>query len=90
MVRMFVRHPVTDFVKWEKAYDEFDAERGPLGVVDDAVFQATDNPNDVTAWHDFKTLAEAKAFATSARLKEVMKDAGVAGAPTIWFASETK
>jgi hypothetical protein len=85
---MFVRHPVKDFKTWKKAYDKFDPERAPMGVIADAVFQASDNPNDVTAWHDFKTLAEAKAFATSARLKEVMKDAGVEGPPTVWFASE--
>ena len=51
------------------------------------MYQAVDNPNDVTAYHDFETVEAAKAFAASPRLKEVMESAGVAGPPTIWFVS---
>lgn len=87
MVRMFVRHPVTDFAVWKKAYDDFDQERKGMGVTGDAVFRAVDDPNDVTAWHDFESFEAAQAFAGSPRLREVMEGAGVAGAPTIWFAS---
>ena len=85
MIRMFVRHQVADFSKWKKAYDEFDNERKGMGVVGDAVFQSADDPNDVTAWHDFASLQSGRAFAASARLREVMASAGVAGTPTIWF-----
>jgi hypothetical protein len=85
MVRMFVRHPVTDFAHWKQAYDDFDEERRGMGVAGDAVFQSADDPNDVTAWHDFQTLESARAFLESARLREVMAAAGVAGEPTIWF-----
>ena len=56
-----------------------------MGVQADAVFQATDDPNDVTLWHDFESAAAAGTFLESERLREVMKDAGVAGEPTIWF-----
>ncbi|NNG17700.1 MAG: cyclase [Gemmatimonadales bacterium] len=65
--------------------DEFDAERKGKGVVGDAVFQAADNPNDVTAWHDFETLDSARRFIDSERLRDVMTGAGVAGVPTIWL-----
>ena len=85
MIRMFVRHPVADFTTWKQAYDDFDQERKGMGVAGDAVFQATDNPNEVTAWHDFESLEAAKAFVESPRLREVMEAAGVAGEPTIWF-----
>lgn len=85
MIRMFVRHPVSDYRKWKKAYDAFDAERKGMGVMGDAVFQAADDPNDVTAWHDFQTMESAQAFATSSRLRDVMADAGVSGEPTIWY-----
>ena len=85
MIRMFVRHQVANFAAWKQAYDAFDAERRGLGVVGDAVFQAADDPNQVTAWHDFNTLEEATAFAGSDRLREVMADAGVIGEPTLWF-----
>lgn len=85
MVRMFVRHRVADFAKWKRAYDAFDDERKTLGVVGDAVFQLSDDANDVTAWHDFETLESAKKFAESTRLRDVMSEAGVTGKPTIWF-----
>jgi len=87
MVRMFVRHPVNDFATWKAAYDDFDAERNGMGVTGDAVFQAVDDPNDVTAWHDFESFEQARTFAGSPRLREVMAGAGVAGPPTIWFTS---
>ncbi len=87
MVRMFVRHRVADFEVWKKAYDAFDSERRGLGVFDDAVFRSADDPSEVTAWHDFETLEVAKNFAGSPRLREIMKNAGVTGEPSIWFAS---
>jgi hypothetical protein len=88
MVRLFVRHRVADYKAWRKRYDEFDAERKKMGAGGHAVFQAADNPNDVTAWHDFETLEKAKAFAASAHLKEAMGKAGVQGKPEIWFATQ--
>lgn len=90
MVRLFVRHPVNDYGAWRKAYDDFDQERRSMGVVGHAVFQSVDDANDVTAWHDFETSQKAKAFVSSERLKSVMQAAGVAGTPTIWFATEAQ
>lgn len=87
MIRMFVRHPVTDFATWKQAYDDFDAERIGMGVSGHAVFQSVDDPNNVTVWHDFETLEAAQAFMSSARLLEIMERSGVAGEPTVWFAT---
>ena len=85
MIRMFVRHSVKDFAKWKLAYDAFDAERKEMGVLGHAVFTVTDNPNDVTAWHDFETAQAARKFVKSPRLHEVMAAAGVTGDATIWL-----
>jgi quinol monooxygenase YgiN len=85
MIRLFVRHPVTDFAHWKRAYDDFDEERSGMGVKSHAVYQALDDANDVTVWHDFESMEAAQAFMGSARLKEVMAGAGVAGEPTVWF-----
>jgi hypothetical protein len=84
-VRMYVRHEVNDYATWRKGYDAFDAERKRMGVTGAAVYKSIDNPNDVTVTHDFRSADKAKAFASSARLKEVMDKAGVKGAPQIWF-----
>ena len=88
MVRMFVPHSVSDYEAWRKVYDAFDQERAPMGVTGEAVFRGVDDANDVTAWHDFATAEEAKAFAAWPRLKEAMGEAGVAGQPQIWFVTQ--
>jgi len=88
MVRLFVRHSVSDYGAWRAAYDDFDAERSGMGVRGHAVYQAPDNPNDVTVTHDFDSLEAGQAFVSSPRLREVMEQAGVAGEPQLWFASE--
>jgi hypothetical protein len=87
MVRLFVRHNVNDYGAWRKAYDDFDEQRRPLGVVDDAVFQSIDNPNDVTVWHDFDSAEAAREFVSSDQLRNAMQEAGVQGEPQIWFVS---
>jgi hypothetical protein len=85
MIRLFVRHRVADYDAWRKVYDEFDATRRPMGVIGEAVFQAIDDPKDVTVWHDFETAGEAQAFASSEALRDVMQRAGVEGAPEAWL-----
>ncbi|MCK5366309.1 MAG: antibiotic biosynthesis monooxygenase, partial [Gammaproteobacteria bacterium] len=84
MATLFVRHKVKDFVTWKTAYDAFDEERKTLGVTGQGVYQSDDNPNEVTLYHEFKSIDSAKAFVDSPRLKEVMEAAGVASAPDIW------
>jgi hypothetical protein len=84
-VRMYVRHDVADYAAWRKVYDGFETERRGLGVTGDAVYQAVDSGNDVTVWHDFKSIESAKAFASSVQLKTAMTNAGVKGPPQIWF-----
>jgi len=85
MIRMMVRHAVEDFDAWKKVYDDFAVERDSMGVMGDAVFQATDDPNDVTVWHDFEMLDAGLSFVQSDRLRDVMAAAGVTGDPEIWF-----
>ena len=89
MVRLFIRHNVDDYAAWRKVYDEFDQQRGPLGVTGDAVFQSIDDPNDVTVWHDFETAEAALAFDSSSELKDAMQRAGVRGKPQVWLVTET-
>jgi hypothetical protein len=87
-VRMYIRHDVTDYAAWRKAYDDFDARRRKLGVTAQAVYQSVDNPNDVTVTHDFKSADKAKTFAASPDLKSAMEKAGVKGTPQIWFTTK--
>ena len=86
MATLFVRHQAADYAAWRQVYDAFQPKAKTLGVQADAVYQAADNPNEITVTHDFATLESAQAFAASPELRSAMHDAGVVGAPTVWFA----
>jgi|SRR5665213_1164199 ABC-type sugar transport system substrate-binding protein len=88
-VRMFVRHEVADYGVWRKAFDAFAPMQKKQGVIYKAVYQSTDDPNDVTVVHDFHSLEKAKAFAASAELKAAMEKSGVRGAPQIWYTTRS-
>jgi hypothetical protein len=89
MATLFVRHTVADYDAWRKAYDEFDAERKTMGVTSHGVYLLEGNSNDVTVYHEFATSEAANAFVASPRLKEVMANAGVQGAPSVWITNRT-
>jgi quinol monooxygenase YgiN len=85
---MFVRHTVSNYETWRKAYDAFASIQKAKGVAGQAVYQATDNPNDITVTHEFASMDAAQAFVNSDELKKAMHNAGVMGAPTIWFTNK--
>jgi hypothetical protein len=87
MATLFVRHTVSDYAAWRKAYDAFGPIQKAKAVKAEAVYQAADNPNDVTVTHEFASVKEAQAFVASEELKKAMHGAGVVGAPAIWIAN---
>jgi hypothetical protein len=88
MTTLFVRHAVANYKAWRKVYGDFAPVQKAKGVTAQAVYQAADNPNDITVTHDFATDEAAHAFANSEELKSAMQNAGVVGAPTIWFTNK--
>ncbi len=88
MTTLFVRHKVKEYDAWKVAYDAFSTERKTMGVTNHDIYQATDNPNDVTVCHEFDNFDAAKAFIDSPKLKEAMTTAGVVGDPDIWFTTK--
>jgi hypothetical protein len=89
MTTLFVRHQVADYAQWRQVYDGFAPTQKALGVQDQAVYQAIDNPNDITVRHEFATLEAAQAFGGSSELVSAMHDAGVQGPPTVWFTTRS-
>lgn len=89
MVSLFVRHSVADYKTWRKGYDAFKPGQKAAGVLAEAVYQNTDDPNDVTVTHDFASLDAARAFLASPALRDAMANAGVVGAPTIWITTKS-
>jgi len=88
MATLFVRHTVADHKAWRKVYDGFAPIQKANGVKAQAVYQAADNPNDITVTHDFATPEAAQAFVKNDELKKAMQKAGVVGAPTIWITNK--
>jgi hypothetical protein len=88
MTTLFVRHKVADYAKWRQVYDAFGPTQKSLGVQEQAVYQAVDDPKDITVRHEFASLAAAQAFGGSPELGAAMHDAGVEGAPTVWFTTQ--
>ena len=88
MTTLFVRHTVSDYKAWRKIYDAFGPTQKAKGVKAEHVYQAADNPNDVTVTHDFASVADAQAFIKSEDLKKAMQGAGVVGAPTMWITNK--
>jgi hypothetical protein len=85
MTTLFVRHAVSDYSAWRKVYNTFSAIQKANGVTAEAVYQAVDNPNDVTVTHEFATLEAAQAFTRLEELGKAMQSGGVVGTPTVWF-----
>jgi hypothetical protein len=88
MATLFVRHTVADYNVWRKKFDEFQPIGAEHGVKSAAVYQAVDNPNDVTVTHDFDTIDAARSFVNAEGLKKAMQEAGVTGPPGIWITSK--
>ncbi len=88
MIRLFVRHQVSDFDEWKLAYDAFKKERVEMIVLNDDVFQSVIDPEDITIWLDFKTVEAALTFVASPMLEQAMEMAGVTDEPVMWIARE--
>lgn len=86
---MIVTHKVTDFEKFQAAYDEHDSMRLANGLHNYVIARGVQDPNMVMVVVKADDIEKAKAFAKSPSLKSAMQKAGVTGAPTISFNTST-
>jgi hypothetical protein len=82
---LLVHHRVKDFDKWKVAYDAHSGERQKAELKELQLLHTKGDENDVTLLFEAKNPQKAKAFAESDNLKQIMKDAGVQGAPELSF-----
>jgi hypothetical protein len=85
MMHVMVRHKVPDFGKWKPVYDAHAPVRMKAGLKEAHLFRNIDNPEEVVLLFSADDLHKAKAFMTSADLREVMQKAGVKDKPDGWF-----
>ena len=88
MATLFVHHKVQDYKAWRKAFDDLTAVRTGYGCNGHKVFQAPSDPNEITILSEWKSVDQAKAYATSDDLKQGMKNAGVISQPDVMFLAE--
>lgn len=89
MALMVVRHSVRDYGAWRKLYDSFKQLQTDHGVLEESVYQAPDNANDVLVLHRFASREKAEAMLSSAEVHAAMVRAGVEGEPRVEIFEET-
>jgi len=80
-----VRHEVADFTAWKRGFDGDATARARAGIIGHAVNRSAERPNLVVIYLQAESLDALRAFTSKPELKEVMKAAGVIGAPEIAF-----
>lgn len=67
-----IRHHVSDYAAWQKAYDEAEPLRAQHGCTAQRVMRLPDDGNELFVTHDFPTAEQAGDFAHDPVLRETM------------------
>lgn len=90
MAHMIIRHKVEDYGKWKAVFDAHSTTRKAGGCRGGHLFRNADNPNELIIVWDWDTLENARKFAASPDLREVMGKAGVSDRPDVYFLEEVE
>jgi hypothetical protein len=82
---VLVRHKVADYAKWKAVYDAHQSMRDSAKLKQVHLLHGIDDPNEVVLLFAAEDLAAARAFASSANLRETMEKASVIDQPTVLF-----
>jgi hypothetical protein len=82
---VLVRHKVSDFTTWKKAYDGDASRRAEAGLTEKYLLRGAAAPNEVVIFFEAQDIGRAQAFAESPGLRETMQKAGVVDKPDIYF-----
>ena len=85
MPHVLVRHKVQDFAKWKVGYDAHLPARKAAGLSERHLLRNADNPNEVIILFEASDLGKARAFASSADLRQKMQEIGVVDKPDLYF-----
>ena len=83
--RVIITHKVKDWDAWKKSFDSHKQARIDAGLTDRAVGYAVGDTHTVTVAMIIHDMQKAEAFMASKDLKDKMAEAGVVGAPDIFF-----
>ena len=72
-----VLHRVNDYMQWRDVYDSVGEMQAAGGVVEEAVFRAESDPDNVLVMHRFASMGEAHAYFANPLLADAIREAGV-------------
>lgn len=90
MATMIVKHKVADFNTWKTFFDSDQQNRIAAGWIRHDLLRDSADPNLVTIVGKTKSLDQARAFASSPKLKETMQSAGVISQPEVSFLEDSE
>jgi heme-degrading monooxygenase HmoA len=85
MPYLLVRHRVADYERWKVAFDAHGVTRQANGSRGGQLFRDAADPNELVVLLEWDILENARQFAHSEELREVMQRAGVVDRPDISF-----
>ena len=86
MIYLNVRHTVADYAKWRVGFDAHETTRRAAGATGvQQIYRDLENPGAITVIMEWDNAEKARKFVQDPALAEVMKDAGVTGAPEVRF-----
>ncbi|MDP3920341.1 MAG: cyclase [Candidatus Omnitrophota bacterium] len=85
MARFIIRHRVSDYDRWKKAYAAHGAVRAQNGFKKSVVHRYVDDPNHLIILFDVDDVEKAKTFAADPALAQKMKEAGVIDEPKFFY-----
>lgn len=80
---LFVRFCISVYRPWRQQYDKFVEAHRRMGVLSYCIYQAADNPIDVTMVYEFADAGAAYDFVETNEFKTAMANAGVTSSE-IW------
>ena len=90
MAYLVARHKVKDFKKWKLVFDEHAVAKGSGGCKGGRLFRSSEDPNHVLVLFEWDSHENARKFAQSPKLKDVMQRAGVVETPEILHFDEVE
>jgi heme-degrading monooxygenase HmoA len=84
------RVEVEDYERWKPGFDEHSSSRRESGSKGGRLFCNADDPHEVVILLEWDDLENARQFAQSEDLREIMQRYGVVGQPDIYFLEEVE
>ena len=83
MTTVMITHEVEDVDRWKAGFDDHEPARRAAGILGHHINRAEDDPHLITLYLPLADLDQAKGFAASPALGEVMQRVGVVSPPQI-------